>query len=486
MTNDPGALQSLRWGIERETHRILGDGKLSRAPHPAALAPPSFTMDFAESQLELVTSPQPSLTAVLRELEGLTRAASAAVAPDLLWPFSIPPALPAAGEIRLARPGTGRAARDAERYRSGLALRYGEARQMICGIHVNVSLGPDLLAHLERSAPLTREEAKERSAGDAYYLRLVRNVVEDLALLVALFGASPVLGDAGPAFSFRNSPLGYARSEYRPFFDLSSIAAHAEGIGRGLRAESATFRKRGLVVDGRAIQLNGKVFQKEKEFYAPVRFRSLPTAGESAVAALRRRGVAYLELRFFDVDPFSPSGVSADALALLHLLLLEALSRVSVPRTVAEYGAILARADEAALTDPFAPTSGVPLAAAISGRLAGLDPFAAALDAAPQAASGPASPEAVAAVHPAASGPASPGVAASGPASPEAVAAAHPAASGRGRYGRALEKYRASAAEGRLSTSARLYAAFRDSGLSWTEFGTRVAETNAKGGFDER
>ena len=462
MIGNAGVLTDFKWGIERETHRIRGDGTLSGAPHPAALAPPSFTMDFAESQLELVTSPRASIPAVLSELAGLTRAASAAIGGDLLWPFSMPPALSAEGGIKLARPGTGQAAREAERYRNGLALRYGEARQMICGIHVNVSMGPGLLAELGRSAPLTREEAKEKTPGDAYYLRLVRNLVEDLASFVLLFGASPVHEAAGPVFSFRNSPIGYARSEYRPFFDLTSIAAHAEGIRRGLGSESAAFRRIGLVKDGKAIQLNGRVFQKEKEFYAPIRFRSIPAAGESPVAALGRRGVEYIELRFLDVDPFSPSGVSEDALAVLHLLLLEALSRGSVPRTGAEYGALLARADEAALADPFGLEPGSAQIRAVSARLDSLEPFAAALDAAPSVAP-LAGPPAVPSSVPAGGG-----------------EAARGAASGRVSYRRALEKYRGIVVDPRLSASARLYAEYRESGLSWTDFGARIAARNAE------
>ena len=98
----------------------------------------------------------------------------------------MPPRLPADGEIRLARPGSGEGAAAAERYRNGLALRYGAARQMICGVHVNVSMRPALLAYLERTAPLSAEEAKERNPSDAYYLRLVRNLVDELAVLVPI------------------------------------------------------------------------------------------------------------------------------------------------------------------------------------------------------------------------------------------------------------------------------------------------------------
>lgn len=437
------ALTAFTWGIERETHRIRGDGSPSREKHPASLPQPSFTMDFAESMLELVTRPRPSIVEVLGELDALTRTASRNIGSDLLWPFSMPPALPPEGEIRLAHPGTGEAGRSAERYRNGLALRYGVARQMICGVHVNVSLDPALLAYLAAFAPLSGEEEKERSIRDAYYLRLVRNLVDELDALVFFFGASPLQDETAatltaPAISIRNSPLGYARGEYRPFFDLDSIAAHAAGIRRGLKTESATFRRLGLERDGKTIQLNGKVFQKEKEFYAPIRFRSIPFPGETSLTALERRGVEYLELRFFDVDPFSPSGVSPDALRLLQLLLLDGLSRVSAPRSTSEWKERLENADEAALGDPFALTADDRLAKAASTRLDVLQPFAEELD----------------------------------------------GTVGEREYGRVLASYRSRVADPRNATSAKLYSEYKASGTTWTAFGSRIAERNAQGGLD--
>jgi glutamate--cysteine ligase len=416
-------------------------------------------MDFAESQLELVTRPRPSLAEVVGELGELTRAAMVGIGEEVLWPFSMPPRLPHDDGIRLAHPGVGESARSAERYRNGLALRYGVSRQMICGVHVNVSMGPALLATLSSAAPLSSEEAKERTVSASYYLRLVRNLVDDLATLVFFFGASPVRGGSAaagvgaapekPAVSLRNSPLGYARGEYRPFFDLSSIAAHAAGIRRGLRTESASFRKIPLVREGKVLQLNGRVFQKEKEFYAPIRFRSTPKPGETPLAALEKRGVEYLELRIFDVDPFTPSGVSSDALMLLQLLILDSLSRVSAPRTNGEWAERLAVADEAAMSDPFSLAADSPLRTSAARRLDALLPLAAALDA---------------------------GEAHAEESSGAGLSAGHM---------RTLEAYRRQVDDPTLSASARLYTAYSASGMSWTEFGAEVAAKNAKGGHDE-
>jgi len=216
-------LSDINWGLERETHRIRPNGSISPTLHPAALIKTGFTKDFAESQLELVTKPHHSISETLRELTDLTLVAHREIEPELFWPFSMPPRLSGENGITTAHMGSDETGRLAEIYRRGLISRYGGARQMICGVHVNVSFGGELLSWLQKTSPLSADEKADRSESDGYYLRLMRNMIDDLPYLVTFFGASPVIesGDAvsagSTAVSFRNSPFGYARKEYRPF-----------------------------------------------------------------------------------------------------------------------------------------------------------------------------------------------------------------------------------------------------------------------------
>ena len=257
------------WGIERETHRVEASGALSRRPHPPALRQPAFTRDFAETQLEIVTPPRHSVALALAALERLTDEAQRVVSPELLWPFSMPPSLPDEAQIKVADFGISESGRRARLYREGLALRYGKARQMICGVHVNVSFGQALQAAVLREAQPTPEElggsgpsdAPARPS-DALYLRLARNLYQDLPVLVLLTGASPVRNGGGPhadpeppAISHRSGSNGYARGEFQPFLDLESLDAYLAGIRRGLRTESSAFSQLGLVRAGRVVQL---------------------------------------------------------------------------------------------------------------------------------------------------------------------------------------------------------------------------------------
>jgi len=411
-----------RWGVERETHRMLPDGRLSPEPHPAALRPGPFTRDFAETMLEIVTDPLPSIGRVMEELEGLTREARAAVHPERLWPFSMPPRLPEDAGIPVAALG-----RRAVLYRQGLALRHGKARQMISGVHLNTSFGPAMEGWLAGHAPLGAGE-------DSFQLRLARNLYGDLAWFSILFGASPVTAEGGPlAVSHRNGPRGYARAGFLPFLDLTSTKAYLDGIRRGLGTVSPEFTALGLVRDGRVQQLNGNVFQTEKEFYAPIRLRQAARAGESGLQALSRRGVGYLELRFLDVDPFTPTGVSEDGLRLMHLFILDGLTRPTEPRPTAVLGEDLDRAARAARMDPRALDPA--LAEGLGTRLDELERWALALDGL------------------------EPG----------------------GRNLRALDGYRARVARPSLLPSARLAALFEASGMDWTAFGLHIANQFPKG-----
>lgn len=356
------AWMDIKIGIERETHRMSPPGEISRLQQPDNLQPPQFTKDFAESQLEIVTRPHVSIPALIDELDALTLEAQAASRPEIFWPFSMPPALPPDSEIAIAHLGSDKKGQDGERYRHGLASRYGKPRQMICGVHVNISIGCALALLAENTAPLLPHELNDGRPLDALYLRLVRNLFKDLPHLVLLTGASPLLGGMGgvdpeprpAAVSYRNSHHGYARSEFRPYLDLASLERYIAGIRRGLATESAPFQALWRLTGGQPLQLNTRVFQQEKEFYAPVRFKRTPHEDESGLDALARDGVEYLELRFLDVDPFSPQGISEATLNLLHLFVLDGLMTPSGNGTRAAIDKHLDATEGAALSIPQA------------------------------------------------------------------------------------------------------------------------------------
>ena len=96
-----------RWGLEKEAQRITASGDLSLTDHPAAfgnkLNNPHITVDFAESQIELITSPATSIEEAFAELNELQLKVEAELGDELLWPLSMPPKLPDEKDIPLAK-----------------------------------------------------------------------------------------------------------------------------------------------------------------------------------------------------------------------------------------------------------------------------------------------------------------------------------------------------------------------------------------------
>jgi len=140
-------LRSGLFGLEREALRVTPGGRLALTRHPAAfgakLGNPRVTVDFSESQLEMITPPAPSIDGALQALAGIRDEVESVLADsgERLWPLSMPPVLPADEEIPIARFDDSPEGRHRELYRLGLANRYGRRMQMISGIHFSFSFG---------------------------------------------------------------------------------------------------------------------------------------------------------------------------------------------------------------------------------------------------------------------------------------------------------------------------------------------------------
>jgi len=331
------------WGLEKESQRIGPDGRLALTPHPAAfgdkLTHPYITTDFAESQLELITPPLAGTMDALECLAAIHDEVYAGLGGELLWPLSMPPVLPPEEDIPIARYGPSPEGRAREAYREGLAARYGKRMQMICGLHVNFSYGPDLVAwYGERRFPgLLPEERR-----DALYFAAARNFLRYRWLLIYLFGASPAFDPSyGPVVSRE-----LAEIEARCPACSGAAAWHAR-FATSLRVSRYgyvnAFRTAATVsFNGRAEYV--KTFRRlletelatESEWYSPIRLKSFAAKGESQLAAMERCGVKYMEVRLLDLDPWERTGVSLARLDVLHLFLLFCLLADSPPIDEAE------------------------------------------------------------------------------------------------------------------------------------------------------
>lgn len=296
-------LRQFRIGIEREAQRITPTGQLARTDHPHTLGDRSYhpfiQTDFSESQLELITPVATSVSELFDWLSLIHHVTyQNLTGGERLWPLSMPPELPAnETDITIAKltdPAD-------VAYRKGLANRYGRRKQMVSGIHFNFEFAPELVTALFETQT---EEVDLTTFKTNLYFKVTRNYLRYRWLITYLFGATPT------------SEPGYFENKDRPQEPVRSIRNSHFGYTNHSDVHVSYQDLTHYLNDLTALVANGQL-SKEKEFYAPVRFR-----GGHQVSDLHQSGVRYIELRNLDINPFVPYGVSPDEITFLTTFML--------------------------------------------------------------------------------------------------------------------------------------------------------------------
>jgi glutamate--cysteine ligase len=295
------------FGIEKENIRVDMYGNLAQTPHPAIFGSkakhPYITTDFSESQVEMITPPLPGIKQAIGFLETIHDVVSLELKDEFLWQQSTPPVLPDDCHIPIAQ----FEGEDYHRqeYRERLAEKYGRKNQMFSGIHFNISFNDKLFEMLYRRQNTIMSFEDFR---DAAYMKITRQLLRFRWLYILLFGNSPVVDSTFelkckmPPFtidnnvtgvSLRNSCYGYRNME-ELFPDYSSVSKYLESIER-------------MIIDGR--------LSSPKELYTSVRPKFINDSNN----------IAYIELRFIDIDPLIKTGVTEESLYFLHLLSIYSL-----------------------------------------------------------------------------------------------------------------------------------------------------------------
>ncbi|MEQ8486462.1 MAG: glutamate--cysteine ligase [Pseudomonadales bacterium] len=341
----PGALLGLRRGIEKESLRVNVDGTLSLRPHPAYLGSPlthpHITTDFSEAQPELITDVHDSPESAVAQLEDLHRFVYRGIGDEVLWTASMPCMLGADEDIPVGRYGTSNMARAKTIYRLGLGNRYGRLMQTISGIHYNFSVPESFWPMLAEASGARPDRAFQTQS----YFGLIRNFRRFSWLLIYLFGASPALCksfvkdrphalrafDEGSLYlphatSLRMGRLGYqsdAQSELH--ISYNSLDQYARSMRQALTRPYPAYEKIGVKVGGEYRQLSSSLLQIENEFYGTIRPKQPVRDAERPLAALRNRGVEYVEVRCLDLNPFLHVGIDAPQMRFLDVFLLYCL-----------------------------------------------------------------------------------------------------------------------------------------------------------------
>ena len=338
-------------GIEKEGLRVRPDGYLAQTPHPAKLGSklthPFITTDYSESLLELITDPKTSPKETLNMLRQLHVLVYQGLPEgELMWPLSMPCMLSSKDEdIPLADYGSSNTGKLKTLYRSGLGIRYGRRMQTIAGLHYNLSFG-DGLFEVWQAQTSTAQSQTLTEFKNEKYLGLIRNFKRLTSLVLYLLGASPsvcpcfvagrehdleLLNDSTyykpTATSLRMGKLGYTNS-VQEHLDIryNYLPEYVDGLRRAIQTPHESFEKLGLDdADGNPIQINNHILQIENEYYSPIRPKQIAMSGETPTEALERRGIAYVEFRAIDLDPYSDVGIRLSSACFLEVMALYCL-----------------------------------------------------------------------------------------------------------------------------------------------------------------
>lgn len=333
-------------GLEKESLRVTTAAEISQLPHPAALGSTlthtSITTDYSEALLEFITPPNTCIKQSVEAMTDIHRYVYQNLPKDeMLWVTSMP-CIVDEKNIPIADYGSSNIGKMKHIYRKGLDVRYGRAMQAIAGIHFNWSM-PDAFW------PLFQEIQKKSDSivdfKSTSYFGLVRNFQRLSWMIPYLFGASPAIcksftgGEKGifdefdghtfylpHATSLRMSDVGYKNStQARLNVSYDNVDKYVSSLTKAIETPAPEYEAIGTHLNGEWTQLNTNFLQIENEFYSSVRPKQIAESGEKPTQALKRRGVAYVEMRALDLNPYDPAGMSSETLHFIEAIMMYCL-----------------------------------------------------------------------------------------------------------------------------------------------------------------
>lgn len=222
-------------------------------------------VDFANHQLEIVTDP--TNNSIEAEIE-LNRLLSDEYFVDKkIWPLSTP--LKVNDNVKYDK-------LDAN-YRSELAERYGIDKMLYSGIHYNYS--------------------NERLSTKEEYFQLIQNIYEYLPVIIQFTSFTPyahkdlgAMQQIGKNYGFENGLSLRCSSKYG-FSNDQDVVIDFSSLERFEQSKQAAINDSGLI--------------DEREIYTKLRLKEA-------------KGQNYIELRFLDINPFVPAGITDETLVFIE------------------------------------------------------------------------------------------------------------------------------------------------------------------------
>lgn len=311
----PKELLEGNFGIEREGLRVDSTGNLSLKPHPEVFGDkvnnPYITIDFSESQVEVITPTFKNVTETYNFATALYDIVAMEIGDEYLWPQSMPCITPNDNEIPVAKYNDNEEGKEARKYREKLLSKYGGKKQLISGIHFNFSFSSDFLFKLYNESD---KKISFKNFKDNIYLKVARNYLRYRWLIVYLLGSTTIMHESyvqecvnkldevasnsysnEGALSYRNGFCGYKNNE-ELYPNYSSTKEYIESIN--------TYIREGLI-------------DSHKELYSQVRIKA--KNNKDYFNSLLEEGIEYLEYRTIDINPFERCGISLQDLRFMQI-----------------------------------------------------------------------------------------------------------------------------------------------------------------------
>ncbi|WP_343128458.1 glutamate--cysteine ligase [Buchnera aphidicola (Kurisakia onigurumii)] len=342
-------LKDITRGIERETLRVDCKGNPSLKNHPgnmgSTLTHKWITTDFSENLIEFITPKNKSINYIIKFLQDLYKYSTKNIYfKERLWPLSIPYYNNKNTKINIARYGNSDIGILKEIYRKGLKNRYGNAKNIIAGIHYNFSFPLNFWKKWKNIKNI-EEQKKIISTG---YLGLIRNYYRVGWIIPLLFGSSPALPinflenkiNKNIKFkkhkknflylpwstSIRTSNIGYNNDIEKKILKIhyNSLDEYITKVKFAKNTPYKKFIEIGKKDEkGCLKQLNTNLIQIESELYAQIRPKqSIQTKEKSIINSLEYNGIEYVEIRSIDVNPFQNIGIEKKQLLFIDLLII--------------------------------------------------------------------------------------------------------------------------------------------------------------------
>ena len=303
------------FGIEREALRVDKNGELSKKPHPKVFGGKMdnkyVTVDFAESQVEMITPVLNSLNEVYIFLERLYDYVCLNIGDEYLWPQSMPAISP--DIIKVADFDGSDKGIEARKYREYLVGKYGSKKQLISGIHFNFSFNENIITKLYKYFG----ESDYKLFKDSLYLKVTRNYLKYRWFTVYLLGASPIVHN-----SYDNKSLEYINKVNNEFYSNDYVVSYRNSnIGyKNITEIYPDYSSTLNYVKSIENYIKKGTLYNHKELYSQVRLKAKDN--ENLLESLINTGIDYIEIRNIDINPFDKVGISLQDMRFINLFLL--------------------------------------------------------------------------------------------------------------------------------------------------------------------